>query len=457
MFGDVAKSFGRNFLVAQLLPATLFVIANTILMFSGILPKPEYLAFFKIPKELMFFIIISFLALLLRQYNITVIKLYEGYYKKESAILGLLLIFFSIAFDGKHIDIQEYSLLNVFFLLKNYLMNMNIINFIVFIIGLLMISVPLIQAILKEYHKMVFNMIRKKIEDKKGMRLTRSDLMREHRFSRNYPPYYTSLYPTKLGNIIRAFELHPYILYSIDPITMWPRLLSVVPQNYREQIDEEETKFSSMLNISFVLTIIAIECIAIHIQRPSAKLPVIVIFLSVVSFIVYMQACSYAIYWGEYVRSTFDIYRLDLLKQIGIFLKPETINIENEKHLWNLIQRATFYVENPGNRLQFIPKNWEGKNIIEYSESLVSHIKSISEILSLNEEQLLKAAIKEFLLNKIKKGEKNVQDKYHNLGVDSIDKMKELTEKGEIGEDELQKVENIILNNEKIRKILDKL
>ena len=77
------------------------------------------------------------------------------------------------------------------------------------------------------------------------------------------PPKKDNVLPTKLGNVIRAFEYHSHILYRIDPISSWPRLVAVIPKSYQEQIGEAQSTFSFMLNVSFFSTILVFELLGL--------------------------------------------------------------------------------------------------------------------------------------------------------------------------------------------------
>jgi len=66
-------------------------------------------------------------------------------------------------------------------------------------------------------------------------------------------------------------------------------------------------------------------------------------------------------YIGENnVRSVFDLYRLDLLKTRLLFFWNLRHIFENEKHVWNLLQKVTSMLKPLGDKLSIYAKIWEG-------------------------------------------------------------------------------------------------
>ena len=268
--------------------------------------------------------------------------MYEGYYSRQLIVCSLLMVILGI------INIIAYNP-------GMYLKDINILNtpdigIAGIVIGIAAFLIVPVQYILKKLKMCSYEKTREKVDNGKYDR---------HLFSREYPQDIGLVRSTKLGNVIRSFEYYALALYNIDPITMWFRLLAIVPQTYREQIDEAETNFSFFLNLSFFVSILAIESIVFFIKRQDIVHAGTFVVLSFLSYILYNNSCKIAAIWGEYVRSAFDLYRLDLLKQIGVFLPPEGITLEKERNIWALVQIATYDMKDPGDELKFLPKSWE--------------------------------------------------------------------------------------------------
>lgn len=423
MFGDIAKTFGRNFLIAHLTPAALFVIANVILMVAGFLvkPEPKYWVAFGLPKPVMLLIVIAFLALGLRQLNIPIIRLYEGYYGR-----------------------------NWFPLLKFFENRRK-----------------------REYRKIKKQIEQMKEEDPAG-------LMEEYKLSRSYPPYEEAILPTKLGNLIKAFEYYVHEIYNIDPITSWQRLVAVIPQSHREQIGEAETNFSFVLNLSLISAVLGIECLALWAglwsgpaKSASVTLPIypskipsvstIALVFFLLAYIFYRGSFGLASLWGEYVRSAFDLYRYDLLKQMGIFLPSEPITLKEEREkIWGPVQMPTFYAKDPGDKLKFLPRSLEsaqGKRGEKEETSI--QLKRLAEEFSMTEEELARESLRAFLLDKLHLLDSDRKARCAKFGVTSLEEMDELIKRGVVEEkailEDFQTVDYLTSRIERIHQLLKEL
>ncbi len=56
-----------------------------------------------------------------------------------------------------------------------------------------------------------------------------------------YVPSIELRVPTKLGNIMRAFEQRPLEKYGLDPLKCWPRLWLVLPDNVKDELYQART------------------------------------------------------------------------------------------------------------------------------------------------------------------------------------------------------------------------
>jgi hypothetical protein len=55
--------------------------------------------------------------------------------------------------------------------------------------------------------------------------------------------------PTRFGNAIRSFEVYSRIIYGLEAIDGWPRLLAVIPADYRQAIDDAKAQVDFWVNI----------------------------------------------------------------------------------------------------------------------------------------------------------------------------------------------------------------
>jgi hypothetical protein len=313
MFGDIAKTFGRSFLVANLAPALLFVSANSLLVLNGSLILAKWTVwnhFFALKSDSqagLLFVVGVLISLMLQQFGIQLIRLYEGYYGRRTWLAKKSMNRLKVRYQQLVDEIAELRA--------------------------------------------------------KGQRVG----LKEYNLSRQYGTGLDIL-PTRLGNTIRAFESYVHTIYNIDPITGWTRLIGVIPKSYQEHLEKAQVDFVFVLNLSFLSAALGVVTIVQFFSSFydgsiwwQPFLFSVAFFL--LSYRLYRLSCLNARDWGEYVRSAFDLYRLDLLKQLGVSTPP-TLSLRQEKGLWRLVQQHTFRVEDPGtpqppDKLEFQPRSSE--------------------------------------------------------------------------------------------------
>lgn len=337
MFGDITKAFGRTFLLAHFAPAIIFVVANATLAFWGVIPSipANYQRLYSDSLGILLLIAAFACALLLALIQTTIIRLYEGYEPSILTIVAVSCLLLSlVAPYGPAPHIAQRALVAV-----------SAISF-----ALLLMYWPL-----KWLHRLQYWRMRRDINrlpedgDKRGMK--------EYWMRRRYAPDPQKVMPTQLGNILRAFESYANHVYGMDSITMWFRLSAVIPKDYRDQIADAESSVYAMLNLSFVLAVVAGEVLVEtkNILSPYVWPGPLAILLS---YICYRAACSSARRdWGEYVRAAFDLYRLDLLKQLGIETGSQPFWADGERKWWQHAQLMTFYNEPPRGDLRIVPRD----------------------------------------------------------------------------------------------------
>lgn len=155
--------------------------------------------------------------------------------------------------------------------------------------------------------------------------------------------------PTRLGNVIRNFEEYPRQQYGISAISLWPRLVAVVAKEYYATIDEAKSVFDFFLNCSFLASALAALIALVGVgggaalRAPNAALPWALLFLAAVALAygAYLAAVDAAAAWGGQVKGAFDLYRSDLLAQLGYAQKPVTR--EEERTLWKAVSRQIVF------------------------------------------------------------------------------------------------------------------
>jgi hypothetical protein len=64
----------------------------------------------------------------------------------------------------------------------------------------------------------------------------------------DFPDNENDVLATSVGNIIRAFEVYPRIMYGLDSIPGWPRLLGVIPEGYLRHAQDAKAKLDFCVN-----------------------------------------------------------------------------------------------------------------------------------------------------------------------------------------------------------------
>jgi hypothetical protein len=168
------------------------------------------------------------------------------------------------------------------------------------------------------------------------------------------------LLPTRFGNVIRCFERYPEVAYSIDAITLWPRLVAKIEPGFASTIDEAKTSVDFMVNSSFLCTMSGLAVVLIG---AFARTPLSLawftyfgwrsaLFLGL-AVMFYRFAIGRAKAWGEQVKSAFDLYRFDLLKSLGYQQQPTTYF--EEKALWDRVSAQLLYADSREKPIAYKP------------------------------------------------------------------------------------------------------
>ena len=160
--------------------------------------------------------------------------------------------------------------------------------------------------------------------------------------------------PTRLGNTIRSFEYYPHREYDMDAVTTWTRLIAKIDPAYAASIDEAKTSFDFMINLSFLGAVSVVIQLAagLFYAKPLAAAEdfwtwlfrMFLTALVVPAF--YYLSISRATAWGETVKGAFDLYRKDLLTQLGYDLK--LTNRDQERKVWSKISVQMIFGDGPG-------------------------------------------------------------------------------------------------------------
>jgi hypothetical protein len=171
-----------------------------------------------------------------------------------------------------------------------------------------------------------------------------------------FPQNDSDILPTAFGNRIRAFEFYPKTVYGGDSISLWPRLLTVIPSDYLAQLADARSVVDFAINTSLVCLIMASLLAArsvemlLNIYDPSYTLTtaqsiLVTVILAALSHLTYLLAANRSSLWGEFIKASFDCYLGTLATQLGYVL-PESD--ADRREFWKRFSKRALYMRAPG-------------------------------------------------------------------------------------------------------------
>jgi hypothetical protein len=145
--------------------------------------------------------------------------------------------------------------------------------------------------------------------------------------------------PTAFGNTIRAFEAYSRVLYGLDSIPTWPRLLMVMSTESRDLIETAKAQMDFWVNVWFLSLLILAEYVALSLITGKIGNPWSLLFIIVMLF-ASNRARAAAAEWGETVKAAFDVYLLDLREKLGL---EQDLDREAEQQQWTSLSVAMIY------------------------------------------------------------------------------------------------------------------
>jgi hypothetical protein len=140
------------------------------------------------------------------------------------------------------------------------------------------------------------------------------------RLDKSYPHKREALLPTRVGNAIRAFEQHSNVRWGLDGVTVWPRIEALLGVDEREPLVDAKISFYVFLNASVGAFVVGV-CLAIDkaVNAPGTAWEWALYatpFLA--GYVLYRAAIGPAVEWGDSVRASIDLHRLDLYEKLGV-------------------------------------------------------------------------------------------------------------------------------------------
>jgi hypothetical protein len=303
LFSAISGQFGRSILIGALLPATLFVVA-VYLFVLPMVPWESHLAARLEVLEPQWRLVAGFvyaviLAGLLHIFNIPIIRFYEGY-PWQNGLIGR-------------------------WRCRRQRAKANAVSGRVETARELRTAVPKSQTGLRD-----------------ELRIVRDEARRRRFFEYPDPEY---VLPTRLGNVIRSFEMYSQRQYGISAIPLWPRFAVRLRTEHAQMIDDAKTFFDVTIHLSFLAAVTAALLVVAACFFPTPFLTFdlfwpwgVRVGISVwVAWFFYNGSLSRAMEWGDLVRSAFDLHRGDVLAGLGF--EPPPGDLESERAVWTEISR----------------------------------------------------------------------------------------------------------------------
>lgn len=164
--------------------------------------------------------------------------------------------------------------------------------------------------------------------------------------------------PTAIGNVFRAFEQYPGRRYGIDAVLFWPHLISVVKPELARLIEEANNALTFLLTSCLMCSLICVESLVamlklilfpavpyvsdksfLEISIPQSPESCFYGFFAFFAFVLALAlkngALKASISFGEIVKSCFDLFHQDLLRE----MISETA-LADERAAWRWLQRS---------------------------------------------------------------------------------------------------------------------
>jgi hypothetical protein len=147
---------------------------------------------------------------------------------------------------------------------------------------------------------------------------------------------------TTLGNVIEAQNWYPFKRYKIEPDIFWPRLRKVITPEYLALIQDSRSLLDFLLTMATLAGIYALLALAVgpwlwfnYLLWLSLALVAISI-----SFFCYRLSVNAARELSELIRSSFDLFRLDLMKALE---RPRPRTFLAEQSQWEELSKLAVY------------------------------------------------------------------------------------------------------------------
>jgi hypothetical protein len=169
-------------------------------------------------------------------------------------------------------------------------------------------------------------------------------------YSLIYPDNLSDVLPTRFGNTLKAAENYSGERYGFDGVHFYPRLMQVVPAEYKLNIDAARNELSFLANMAILSVGFSLLCLlaifhSMSMVSGAGTDPAIFVEFSgtVVKYLAaaalgfvscgfFYNASIFSVNsFSLMIRSSFDLFRMDLLKKLGVKRPKDSIE---EFEIW---------------------------------------------------------------------------------------------------------------------------
>lgn len=155
-----------------------------------------------------------------------------------------------------------------------------------------------------------------------------------------YPDDSIFVLPTRFGNLFRAFEVYPRVLYGLDAIPAWMRMQAIIPKEAKDLLADAKAQLDFCVNLIVASSVAFVLNIVLAVEQEKYHNFWFLLVWFGMGICSYWLSLSSAMQFGHYVKSTFDLYRGDLANALGLDLPP---SIEEERKMWQTLSRMMIY------------------------------------------------------------------------------------------------------------------
>ncbi|MBU0494584.1 MAG: hypothetical protein KKA73_10505 [Chloroflexi bacterium] len=157
-----------------------------------------------------------------------------------------------------------------------------------------------------------------------------------------YPPREMDVVRNALGNALRAVEHYPAQMYGMHHRILWPRLWAVVPPEHAAAVGQARAILDLEVNLTLVGVLLGLDVALLTWQTQRPELLLGALLAGALAYAAYRLAVPAAIAWGQQVKTTYDLYRRDLLVQMELVPPP---TLAEETALWVRLSQFMMYWE----------------------------------------------------------------------------------------------------------------